>query len=115
MKRLVTNKASSSAFQNIDWISGATAGSNVNPALFLSDCIDGVKDLTTDMNYTHSDDGTDSVTYAEYNVDNTSGTAGPALTNVNYQNRQKYLTAWTQKSGSHLPSAFSYIVSGASG
>jgi hypothetical protein len=26
-----------------------------------------------------------------------------------YQNRQKYLTAWTQKSGSHLPSAFSYI------
>jgi hypothetical protein len=32
------------------------------------------------------------------------------LTNVTYRNRQRYLTAWTQKSWSHLPSAFSYII-----
>jgi hypothetical protein len=50
------------------------------------------------MNYVHNDDSTDEVTYVEYNIDEASNTNNAALSNVTYQNRQKYLTAWTQKS-----------------
>jgi len=61
------------------------------------------------MTYTHNNDTTDEVTYAEYNTDESNNTDTVSLSNITYQNRQKYLTAWTQKNGSHLPSAMSYI------
>jgi len=106
--------------QSIAWIVEnwtTTPISTVNwhaiPALYIADCIDWVKDLKTTMTYTHNNDSTEEVTYAEYNnnvvLPGDTNSWVLALDNVTYQNRQKYLTAWTQESGSHLPSAFSYI------
>jgi len=112
MKWLATNQSNLTELQNIDWIQNATPpnGHSVS-ALFLSDCIDGVKDLWTTMSYIHNDGNSEEITYAEYNTDVSSTTSGWDLSNTTYQNRQKYLTAWTQEVGSHLPSAFSYIIS----
>ncbi len=109
----------------IDWIEFITTqplNNHAIPALYLADCIDWTKDLWDTMSYTHITDttvntnttnwnNTDNVIlYSEYFADVTISTDSPAdLDNVTYQNRQKYLTAWTQKTGSHLPSAFSYI------
>ena len=109
MHWLATNKGNLTELRDIDWIQWATPpnGHSV-PALYIADCIDWNKDLTTDMTYTHIDGNVDQITYSEYNLDWWS-TEGALLTNTTYQNRQKYLTAWTQGSGSHLPSAFSYI------
>jgi len=82
------------------------------PALYIADCIDWVKDLTTNMTYIHNDDSIDEVTYAEYNNNITSFDVNDiAKSDITYQNRQKYLIAWSQKSGWHLPSAMSYITS----
>jgi len=50
------------------------------------------------MTYTHNDDSTDEVTYAKYSTDVTLNTDTPYLSDTTYQNRQKYLTAWTQES-----------------
>ena len=63
------------------------------------------------MTYTHNNDTTDEVTYAQYSTDVTLNTDTAYLSDTTYQNRQKYLIAWTQKTGSHLPSAMSYISS----
>jgi len=60
------------------------------------------------MTYKHNDNTTDKITYTEFNTDVLNSDI-PDLSNITYQNRQKYLTAWTQEIGSHLPSAFSYI------
>ncbi len=111
MKWLDTNKANLVELQDVDWIENATPPNwHSIPALFLSDCIDGVKDLWMTMTYTHSDDTASDITYSQYNMDRTyEGTSSAELSDPIYQDRQKYLTAWAQKSGSHLPSAFSYI------
>lgn len=61
------------------------------------------------MTYTHSDGTTQVISYDDYNMNEPSNTNSPLLSSTLYQNRQRYLTAWTQKSGSHLPSAFSSI------
>ncbi|MBT3729447.1 hypothetical protein HOF65_04700 [bacterium] len=63
------------------------------------------------MDYKHYPDENlnETITYSEYNTNESSDTNIAALSNTTYQNRQKYLTAWTQRSGSHLPSAMSYI------
>jgi len=104
------NKNNLTAMQNIPWVEGLTLkNGHPTPSLYIADCIDWIKDLWTDMTYIHNDNSTDEVTYAEYNTDVAANTDSADLTNTTYQNRQKYLTAWTQKSGSHLPSAFSYI------
>jgi hypothetical protein len=50
------------------------------------------------MTYKHIDDSTDEVTYSEYSTDATVNTEVNDYSNTIYQNRQKYLTAWTQKS-----------------
>jgi len=65
------------------------------------------------MAYKHYPDENlnETITYAQYSTDVTISTETVLLTNITYQNRQKYLTAWTQKIGSHLPSAMSYITS----
>jgi len=110
MKWLVTNKVDLVELQDIEWIVNATPpNSHPIPALYIADCIDGVKDLWTDLTYTHNNDITEEITYVEYNTDEAINSWTINLTNTIYQNRQKYLTAWTQKSGSHLPSAYTYI------
>jgi len=101
----------------IDWIDFWTIwpiNGHAIPALYLADCIDWKNDLTKSMTYTHKDNTIEEITYEEYSEDvdllemwweeNSSN-----LSSSIYQNRQKYLTAWTQQSWSHLPSAFSYI------
>ena len=112
MKWLATTWNDYIEAQSIDWITGITPINwHVIPALYIADCIDWVKDLTTTMTYTHIDNNTENITYADYNTNVTVSTEAAKKTNVTFQNRQKYLTAWTQKVWSHLPSAFSYIVS----
>ena len=111
MRWLANYKADWTELSDIEWVvlSSALQSWKPIPALYISDCIDWVKDLWNDMIYHHIDWSTDEVTYAEYNTNEYSDTEISALHNVTYQNRQKYLTAWTQESWSHLPSAFSYI------
>jgi len=112
MKWLVTNKANLTQLQDIEWVQNAIPPNwHPIPALYIADCIDGVKDLWTTMTYIHNNNTTDEVTYAEYNTDVTVNTDTVYLSDITYQNRQKYLIAWTQKTGSHLPSAMSYISS----
>lgn len=83
------------------------------PAIYIADCIDWVKDLWKDMEYKHYPDENlnEIITYAQYNTNETTDVGLIYLTWAIYQNRQKYLAAWTQKRWSHLPSAFSYITS----
>jgi hypothetical protein len=50
------------------------------------------------MTYVHLDDTTDEITYSEYNFNTANNTDLPYLYTDVYQNRQKYLLAWTQKS-----------------
>jgi prepilin-type N-terminal cleavage/methylation domain-containing protein len=110
MKWLASTWNSSAESKNIDWITGITLLNNHSvPALFIADCIDGIKDLWEDMTYIHSNNSNNTITYSDYNTDNNSETENIALSNAIYQNRQKYLLGWTQQSGSHLPSAFTYI------
>lgn len=112
MKWLATTWNDYAEAQNIDWIDSWTLLNwHAVPALFLADCIDWRKDLWSDMLYKHQPDESlnETITYSQYNVDESGDTSIVDLNNVTYQNRQKYLTAWTQKSWSHLPSAFSYI------
>ncbi|MBT3728828.1 hypothetical protein HOF65_00380 [bacterium] len=46
MKWLVTNKVDLVELQDIEWIVNATPpNSHPIPALYIADCIDGVKDL----------------------------------------------------------------------
>jgi len=124
MKWLATTWNSYTEAQSIDWVTWINPINwHAVPALFVADCIDWVKDLWTTMSYTDITDTeintsttntstTDNViTYSEYSTNVTLNTDTAYLSNTTYQNRQKYLTAWTQKSGSHLPSAFSYITS----
>ncbi|MDD3302893.1 MAG: InlB B-repeat-containing protein [Candidatus Gracilibacteria bacterium] len=117
MKWLSTTGNSYTEARSIDWITGlvpATLGTypQAIPAIYIADCIDGVKDLGTTMTYKHIDNTTEEITYAEYNTDVTISMTGAAPTNETYQNRQKYMIAWTQKTGSHLPSAMSNIANG---
>jgi len=65
------------------------------------------------MQYKHYPDENlnETITYAEYSTDVALNTDTAYLSDTTYQNRQKYLTAWTQETGSHLPSAMSYITS----
>ena len=129
MKWLATTWNTYANARSIDWITWLVPHTvwtypHAIPALYIADCIDWEKDLWTwiTMSYTHITDTeintsttdistTDNViTYAEYNVDVSSPDVNSAaLSDTTYQNRQKYLTAWTQQTGSHLPSAFSYI------
>ena len=126
MKWIATTWNNYNEALDIDWIQWAIPpnGHSV-PALFLSDCIDWVKDLWKDMQYKHkpNEDLNETITYVQYNVDKTVADQtwtyswcdatinmfSADLDCIIYQNRQKYLTAWTQKSWSHLPSAFSSI------
>jgi len=64
------------------------------------------------MNYIHNNNSIDEITYIKYNTNISSNTDVIALSNITYQNRQKYLLGWTQKNWSHLPSAFSFIDNG---
>ncbi len=113
MRYLSTYRTNSTKLSAINWISSNAkpAWHLVYPALYLSDCIDGTRDLWNDMTYTHSDNSTQNITYAQYSTQQSSTTWDGRSTEV-YQNRQKYLLWWTQKKGSHLPSAYSYITSG---
>jgi hypothetical protein len=52
------------------------------------------------------------IPYSRYSTNEEVNAIGGNLNNQIYQDRQKYLTAWTQKTGSHLPSAFGYINDG---
>jgi hypothetical protein len=120
MKWLATTWNDYNQARSIDWITWLVPHTvwtypHAIPALYIADCIDWVKDLTTDMDYKHYPDEwlNETITYSAYNTDVTIAiTSAITLSNVTYQNRQKYLTAWTQKSWSHLPSAFSYINNG---
>ncbi len=78
----------------------STAGWHAIPALFIADCIDGVKDLWTDMPW---------VPYSDYSTDVTVSTDADWKTNTTYQKRQAYLLAWTKKKWSHLPSAYDVL------
>ncbi len=110
MKWLSTTGNDYTQAQNIDWITGITPINwHAMPAIFIADCIDWVKDLWTTMTYKHINDSTENITYSQYSTDETGNTEWSNLSFTTYLNRQKYLTAWTQKSGSHLPSAFSFI------
>lgn len=110
MQWLAMNKNNLTELQHIEWADILTPPNwHSTPAIYIADCIDWVKDLGTTMTYTHNNNTTDEVTYAEYSTDVSLDTETPYLSDTTYQNRQKYLTAWTQKTGSHLPSAFSYI------
>jgi hypothetical protein len=95
--------------------------------LFLADCIDGTKNLWQDMQYKHypNESLNQTITYANYTIektatDQTSTYAWCNGTNMDtadldciiFQNRQKYLIWWTQKTWSHLPGAMSYITNG---
>jgi hypothetical protein len=77
------------------------------PALYLSDCLDWVKDLWvwSEMVYKNESWVESTITYAQYNVDNTWTRDS---TNPLFQVRQQYLVGWTQKKWSHIPSVFSY-------
>ncbi|MCT4617187.1 MAG: hypothetical protein N4A38_03170 [Candidatus Gracilibacteria bacterium] len=98
---------------SIAWISSNAkpGGHEAVPALYLSDCLDGVKDLGvgSEMVYKNESGVESTITYAQYNVDNT-GTRDS--TNPLFQVRQQYLVGWTQKKGSHIPSVFSYTNAG---
>ena len=114
MKWLATTWNTYSQARSIDWITWLVPHTvwiypHAIPALYIADCIDWVKDLWTTMIYTHNENTQTNITYAQYNTDVTVSTDTPSLSDTTYQNRQKYLTAWTQKTGSHLPSAMSYI------
>lgn len=112
MKWLATTWNNHTQAQNIDWITWVNPiNGHVVPALYIADCIDWVKNLGTTMTYIHNNGTTDEVTYAEYSTDVSLNVSNAYLTNATYQNRQKYLIAWTQETGSHLPSAMSYITS----
>jgi len=109
MEWLVINKENLIELQDIEWVQNAIPpNGHPIPAIYIADCIDWVKDLGTTMTYKHNDNTTDKITYTEFNTDVLNSDI-PDLSNITYQNRQKYLTAWTQEIGSHLPSAFSYI------
>ena len=112
MKWLATTWNTYANARSIEWITGLvphTIWTNPHaiPALYIADCIDWEKDLWTDMDYKHYPDEwlNETITYDEYKTDPDSA----FLSDATYQDRQKYLTAWTQETGSHLPSAFSYI------
>ena len=119
MKWLVTNKMNLAQLQNIDWITNATPPNfHSTPALVLSDCIDWVKNLGTDIGW---------MLYSDYTVNraNTDQSGiypwcdiingAPDLDCIIYQNRQHYLLSWTKQTWSHLPSAFTSISSGNAG
>ncbi|MFK7780081.1 MAG: type II secretion system protein [Candidatus Gracilibacteria bacterium] len=118
MKWLATAGNTYVEARSIDWITGVLVPTigitnpHAIPALYIADCIDGVKDLGTTMTYTHKEDTISDITYAQYTTDNEENTDTAFLSDVTFQDRQKYLTAWTQKSGSHLPSAMSHITDG---
>lgn len=98
MQWLTDNGHNLASMQNIDWITGALPPTGSIPALYLSDCLDGVKDLTTDM---------DTITYAQYSQNDTSNNYYMhSQWGQIYQDRQQYLFEWTNKQGSHLPSLF---------
>ena len=122
MKWLATIWNDYTEAQNIDWINAWTLLNwHTVPVLFLADCIDWIRDLWGDMLYKHQPDENlnETITYLQYNEDVQVDTQdvdtyyqylwNGTSAGIVYQNRQKYLTAWTQKSWSHLPSAFSYI------
>jgi len=112
MKWLNINKVNLAELQNIEWVQNANPPNNHPiPVLYIADCIDWIKDLWTTMTYKHNNNTTENITYAQYSTDVLSNTDTANLSGTIYQNKQKYLTAWTQKSGSHLPSAMSYITS----
>jgi len=114
MKWLATTWNTYANARSIDWITWLVPHTvwtypQAIPALYIADCIDWVKDLWITMTYTHNEDTTSDITYAQYNTDNTENTDTAFLSDTTYQDRQKYLTAWTQRAGSHLPSAMSHI------
>jgi hypothetical protein len=51
------------------------------------------------MEYKHHPDKTknETISYEQYKTDVTANTDTKDFNNITYQNRQKYLTAWTQK------------------
>ncbi|MDD3645795.1 MAG: prepilin-type N-terminal cleavage/methylation domain-containing protein [Candidatus Gracilibacteria bacterium] len=82
---------------NIDWINITTNNTSYAiPSIYIADCIDGIKDLTTDMIL-----GAETITRSNY----TSTTDSDATRTI----RNKYLLGWAKSSGSHLPSAYSSI------
>jgi hypothetical protein len=105
MKWLATTWNDYTQARSIDWITWLVPHTvwtypHAIPALYITDCIDWVKDIGTPMGW---------VTYNDYKTDVTVSTETADLTNVIYQNRQAYLLAWTKQSWSHLPSAFSTL------
>ena len=129
MKWLITNKVNQAELHDIDWIEWVNQWNTyVVPAIYLADCIDWEKDLWTSMTYTHTWSIQEVISYSDYSIDRTNiddwwiysgcnqtSTANADLDCIIYQDRQKYLLWWTQKSGSHLPSGYSYISNWASG
>ena len=98
-----------SALNSIDWI-------NIDlnlvdpendilpiPAIYIADCIDWVKNLKQDMDYTLNDWTTDTETWTNYisTTDNIS----------TWETRNKYLLWWSESVWSHLPSAYSKFTS----
>ena len=105
--------------RNIDWITELVPHSEWTypqaiPAIYIADCIDGIKDLWTDMYYSHQPDEwlNEIITYSDYSVNAPYDINANITSNNIYYDRQKYLIAWTQKTWSHLPSAMSYITTG---
>lgn len=117
MKWLSDNKATHSALADIDWVNFWTFPAYgqywdyLVPALFIADCIDWKKDLTNNISYINNLWIQENISYQDY----TQNVSDPSVldywwkNNETYQKRQKYLLWWTQKSWSHLPSAFSNI------
>ncbi|MDD3646099.1 MAG: prepilin-type N-terminal cleavage/methylation domain-containing protein [Candidatus Gracilibacteria bacterium] len=86
------------ALSDIDWINITTNNTSFAiPAIYIADCIDGTKDLTTNMTL-----GAETITWSDY--------TSTLDTTTTRDNRNKYLLAWTNKIGSHLPSAYSDIL-----
>jgi len=86
------------ALNDIDWINITLNTSNVFPipSIYIADCIDWVKDLTTDIIL-----WAETITWSNY----TSTTNSDATRTA----RNKYLLWWAKTSWSHLPSAYSSI------
>lgn len=98
---------------SIPWITWDVkpASHQAIPAIYIADCLDWEKNLWTwtTMKYTHNDNSSENITYTEYNTDINSATWLYTNSDSIYIKRQKYLLGWSQSSGSHLPSAYSYV------
>jgi prepilin-type N-terminal cleavage/methylation domain-containing protein len=110
MRYLSKYRSNQNKLSEINWLNSISKplGHQVYPAVYLADCIDWERNIGLDMLYTHNDGNIENISYSDYTI-SVSNATSVDLNNITYYKRQKYLTAWTQKIWSHLPSAFTYI------